>query len=294
MAAKFDLYEQVTNRIIASLEAGTPAWQKPWVGGKGGLPLRSNGEPYRGINTIILWLTAVEKGYNSPYWFTYRQAQEKGAFVRKGEKSTTVIKFGFREVLDETTGEEANIPYTKGYAVFNADQIEGLPADFYGKVEGEKVNSDEMNPAVIDFFNKTGAKIRHSDHPRAYYSITEDYIHMPNFESFFTAGGYYATLAHEVTHWTGHESRLNRFNRLSNRSEYAFEELVAEIGNCMLCASLGLTPDFLQSAAYIESWLAALKKDKRFIFKAASEAQKAVDFLREKVGSAQTADVMVA
>ena len=114
---KFDLYQHVTDRIIASIEAGTPAWRKPWTGEAATMqmPLRSNGEAYRGINVVMLWLTAAEKGYRSAYWFTYRQAQELGGQVRKGEKGSTVVKFGTIEREDEQTGEEKKIPYLKGY-----------------------------------------------------------------------------------------------------------------------------------------------------------------------------------
>ena len=137
----------------------------------------------------------------------------------------------------------------------------------------------EAEAELETFFSGIGADIRHSDEPRAYYLPAGDYIHMPPVATFHSAAGYYATLAHETTHWTGHKSRLDRFGRFNDRKAYAFEELIAEIGNCMVCASLGLTPDFDQSAAYLKSWLRALADDKRLIFKAASEAQKAADWL---------------
>ena len=277
----FDLYQHVTDQIIASIEAGTPAWRKPWTGEKGGavFPRRANGEPYRGINVLMLWLTAHEKGYGAAHWFTYRQAQEAGGQVRKGEKSATVVKYGTFEREDEE-GDERKIPYLKAYRVFNAEQIEGLPAEFYGTpAEAARDFGTETNPALEAFFAATGADIRTSDEPRAFYNITQDFIHMPPITSFHDAGGYYATLAHEATHWTGHQTRLDRFTRFSDRKAYAFEELIAEIGACMTCANLGLVPDFAQSAAYLSGWLRALKDDKRLIFKAASEAQKAADLL---------------
>ena len=135
------------------------------------------------------------------------------------------------------------------------------------------------DPALDAFFAATGADIRTSDEPQAYYNPVADFIHMPPIATFHNAAGFYATLAHEATHWTGHKSRLDRLGRFTDRKAYAFEELIAEIGNCMTCARLGLTPDFDQSGAYVQSWLRALKDDKRLIFKAASEAQKAAEWL---------------
>ncbi|HAZ7997347.1 TPA: DUF1738 domain-containing protein [Escherichia coli] len=287
---KFDLYQHVTDRIIASIEAGTPAWRKPWTGEAATMqmPLRSNGEAYRGINVVMLWLTAAEKGYRSAYWFTYRQAKKLGGQVRKGEKGSTVVKFGTVEREDEQTGEEKKIPYLKGYTVFNADQIDGLPEQYHAApAEAARDLGTAADPELDAFFAATGADIRTSSEPRAYYNPTGDYIHMPPIATFHSAAGYYATLAHEATHWTGHKSRLDRFSRFSDRKSYAFEELIAEIGNCMLCASLGLIPDFDQSAAYVQSWLRALKDDKRLIFKAATEAQKAADLLQENAANFQ-------
>ena len=280
--AKFDLYETVTNEIIASIEAGTPAWRQPWTGEKAGapFPLRSNGEGYRGINVLMLWLVASKRGYRSAYWFTYRQAKEAGAQVKRGEKGATVVKYGTVAREDEATGAEKAIPYLKSYTVFNAEQIEGLPASFYGTpAEEARDLGTEADPELEAFFAATGAEIRTTEEPRAYYDLIGDFIHMPPITTFHSAAGYYATLAHEATHWTGAKGRLDRFEKFNDRKAYAFEELIAEIGNCMVCAHLGLTPDFGQSGAYIKGWLRALQDDKRMIFKAAAEAQKAADFL---------------
>ncbi|WP_363323874.1 zincin-like metallopeptidase domain-containing protein [uncultured Paracoccus sp.] len=280
--ASFDLYHHVTDQIIRSIESGTPAWRKPWTGDKGGAPFprRGTGEHYRGINVLMLWLTAEEKGYRSPFWFTYRQAQDAGGQVRKGEKSATVVKYGTVDRKDEATGNDKRVPYLKAYRFFNADQIEGLPEEFYGTpAEAPRDLGTVADPSLDAFFAATGAVIRTSDKPEAYFSPAEDFIHMPPVATFHSAESYYATLAHEAAHWTGHKTRLDRFSRFNDRKAYAFEELIAEIGNCMTCASLGLSPDFDQSAAYLQSWLRALADDKRLIFKAASEAQKAADWL---------------
>lgn len=279
-AVKFDLHQTITDQIIAAIEAGCPPWRKPWTGSTAGacLPLRHNGEPYRGINILVLWSVAATQGYTSARWLTFKQAKDLGASVRKGEKSATVVKFGTIEKEDEH-GEERVIPYAKAYRVFNADQIERLPADFYVQPEPARDLGTEADPALDAFFAATGATIDTTKEPRAYYNIPQDRIHMPPIATFHDASGYYGTLAHELTHWTGAASRLDRFGRFADRKAYAFEELVAEIGNCLLCATLGLTPDFAQSGAYIDGWLRAMKEDTKAIFRAASEAQKATDFI---------------
>ena len=279
---KFDVFSFVTDKIIAAIEAGCPPWRKPWTGSTGGVcfPLRASGEPYRGINVLMLWMEASEKGYVSPRWCTYKQATDLGGQVRKGEKATTVIKYGTFEKEDSKTGEDKTFAYAKAYRVFNADQIEGLPVEFYGAPsESPRDLGTKEDPTLSSFFGRIGATITHSEDPRAYYNSTKDFIHMPEIATFHSVAGYYGTLAHEVIHWTGHKTRLDRLASNNARQAYAFEELIAEIGNCMLCATLGLTPDFDQSGAYVAGWLEALAKDSRMIFAAASQAQKAVDYI---------------
>lgn len=283
--AKFDIYQHVTDEIMAQIEAGTPAWRKPWTGGGGGIhmPLRFNAEEYRGINVLMLWARASAEGYTSARWMTYRQAQELGGQVRKGETSTTVVKYGTIEKEDED-GDAQRLPYCRAYRVFNADQIEGLADAFYIRPEPPRDLGTKTDPELEAFFARSGARIEISDQPQAFYDIRRDVIHMPPVATFHAAQGYYGTLAHELTHWTGADTRLERFKRFSDRKAYAFEELVAEIGACMLGVRIGVEPAFDQSAAYVEGWLQAMKDDKRAIFRAASEAQKAVDFITEKAG----------
>ncbi len=283
---KFNVYSHVTAAIVSAMQSGTAPWRKPWTGSTGGvsIPLRSNGEAYRGINVLMLWIEASEKGYVSARWFTYKQAQELGGQVRKGEKSATIVKYGTFEKEDRESGAEKRFAYAKAYRVFNADQIDGLPAEFYSKpLEAPCDLGTEADAALDAFFAATGATMTSTDTPRAYYNSKDDFIHMPPIATFHSASGYYATLAHEITHWTGHASRLDRFNKPDRRA-YAFEELVAEIGNCMLCATLGFAPDFDQSASYLAGWLEALQNDERLIFKAASDAQKAVDYIMAAAG----------
>ncbi len=288
MAPKFDVYAHVTETIIAEIEAGTPPWRKPWTGSASGiaLPARHNGEEYRGINVLMLWVMAAKHSHVSSRWMTYKQAQELGGQVRKGETSSTVVKYG-TFTRENELGIEEELPYARAYRVFNADQIEGLPEDYYIRPEVPRDLGTEADPELEAFFARTGAEIVTTDEPRAYYSPAKDHIHMPPVATFLSAKGYFATLAHESIHWTGSEKRLERIKKFANREAYAFEELVAEIGACFLGAQIGVALEFDQSAAYVEGWLKALKEDKRAIFRAASEAQKAADFVLNAAGQSK-------
>ncbi|MCF3932868.1 ssDNA-binding domain-containing protein [Acuticoccus sp. M5D2P5] len=284
---KADIYQKVTDKIIADMERGELTWLKPWSAGntEGRIvkPLRHNGMAYSGINVLMLWGAALESGYLSPYWMIFRQAKELGAFVRKGELGNPVVYANTitrTEEQEDGTAEERTIPFMKAYTVFNVEQIEGLPAHYNAKPE------PVIDPAArIDhaesFFAATGANIRHGG-SRAYYSGGSDHVQMPVFECFRSPEAYYATLAHELTHWTKHPKRLDRdFGRKSWGDEgYAREELVAELGAAFLCADLALTPEpGADHAAYIQSWLKVLKEDKRAVFNAAAHAQRAADYL---------------
>lgn len=295
---KSDVYTKITDQIIAALEEGTRPWMKPWqaghVAGPVSRPLRSNGKPYSGINIIMLWATAMQRGYNAPIWMTFKQAQELGAHVRKGEKGTLVVyasKITRTETNDNGEDIERDIPFMKGYTVFNIEQIDGLPAH-YTATHPPCLNPEQRIAQAEAFFAATGADIRHGG-DAAFYAPGPDFVQMPNFESFRDAGAYYATLAHECTHWTRHETRLDRdFGRKRFGDQgYAMEELVAEIGAAFLCADLALVPQIRDDhAPYIAGWLKVLKGDKRAIFTAASHAQKAVDFLHHLQPAADTAD----
>jgi antirestriction protein ArdC len=285
---KQDVYERITGRIVAALEQGTRPWLRPWnaehAAGRITRPLRHNGIPYQGINVIMLWTEAVSKGYAAPIWMTFKQALELGGHVRKGEKGSLVVYADRirRTEIDDATGEEAerDIPFMKGYTVFCVEQIEQLPAHFYAPAQPRLETVARIDHAE-SFFAATGADIRIGGN-QAYYSCGGNHVQMPPFECFRDAESYYATLAHETTHWTRHPSRLDReFGRKRWGDEgYAAEELVAELGSAFLCADLDLTPEPREDhAAYIASWLKVLKNDKRAIFTAASYAQRAVDFL---------------
>ena len=294
---KADLYSRITNRIIAELENGTRPWLKPWnaehAAGRITRPLRHNGIPYRGINVITLWMTATAHGYACPIWLTYKQAQALGAQVRKGEHGELVV-YADRITRTETTDTgdeiEREIPFLKGYTVFNAEQIDNLPPHFTAPA------APTLDPvARIDhaenFFAAIGADIRHGG-DRAFYAIHADRVQMPPFETFRDAEAYYATLGHECCHWTRHETRLNReFGRKRWGDEgYAAEELVAELGSAFLCADLNLTPEpRADHASYIENWLRVLRNDKRAIFTAAAHAERAAAFLHGLQPKAETA-----
>ncbi len=285
---KADVYTRVTDKIVADLENGVRTWLKPWnaehAAGRITRPLRFNGTPYNGINVLMLWASAVERGFAAPIWMTFKQAKELGGHVRKGEKGSLVVYANTisRTEIDADTGEEEerDIPFMKGYTAFNVEQIEGLPAHFYAVAEPQLDPVERIDHAEA-FFAATSADIRHGGN-QAYYAVGSDHVQMPPFEAFRDAESYYATLAHEVTHWTRHASRLERdFGRKRWGDEgYAAEELVAELGSAFLAADLELTPEVREDhAAYIGSWLKVLKNDKRAIFTAAAHAQRAADFL---------------
>jgi antirestriction protein ArdC len=282
-----DIYTRVTSHIVEELERGVRPWLKPWnaehAAGRITRPLRHNGTPYQGINVLMLWASAEMAGFNCPYWLTFQQARQLGGFVRKGEHGSPVVyasTFKKSETTDEGARIEAEIPFLKEYTVFNACQVEGLPQHYYELAEPPKDTMQRIEQAEA-FFAATTAEIRTGGN-QAYYAIGPDYIQMPPFECFRDAESHAATLAHELTHWTRHPSRLDRDlgRKRFGDSGYAMEELVAELGSAFLCADLRITPEVRDDhASYIDNWLKVLKDDKRAIFSAASLASKAVDFL---------------
>jgi antirestriction protein ArdC len=282
-----DLYQHVTARILEDLERGVRPWLKPWGAANVGtpvLPRRHNGIPYQGVNVLLLWGEARTRGYSATTWMTYRQAQELGAQVRKGQSGSLVVfadRITRTEDDDNAESVERSIQYLKSYSVFNVEQIDGLPAQYV---------SQPLAPAPVEFRHAraeafiaaTRATIRYGGN-RAYYAPAFDFIQLPPPASFRDMESYYGTTLHELTHWTGHASRCARdLNGKRFGSEaYAFEELVAELGSAFLCAEVGVTPEVRDDhAAYLASWLKVLNQDKRAIFTAAAQAQRAADFLR--------------
>lgn len=293
--SRADVYERVTARIIEQLEQGIRPWMQPWgANGSPVRPLRHNGVPYRGINTVLLWMEASACGYTSPYWMTYKQAQELGAQVRKEEKSTLVVYAGAVERTDtRDNGEEVEkrIPFMKGYAVFSANQIDGLPAHYYAAAAAPNQPKERI-PQADAFFARLGADIRERG-DSAFYNLAGDYIMVPPFAAFVSAEAHATTLGHECIHWTRHPNRLDRdFGRRSWGDEgYAREELVAELGSVFLAADLGLAIEPRDDhAAYIASWLKVLKNDKRAVFGAASHAERAVTYLHSLQPQAEAVD----
>lgn len=283
---KRDVAQEITNLIIARIEAGTLPWRRPWKRtGAGGAPLRAGGLPYTGINRLYLWAVADCFGYASRYWMTYRQAQELGGQVRRGETAEPSIYFNStsKADVDQATGEETSktIRFMRSYRVFNASQIEGLPPHFYPSPVPEAPPQPSVKAAAIQaFFAPIPADIRHGG-DRAFFSPGGDYIQLPERGAFRTEDGYVATKAHELGHWSGHPSRLARtFGKRFGDKAYAFEELVAEQVSARICYELGLPADLHEShASYIAHWLDILKSDKTAIITAAAKADQAFNLL---------------
>ncbi|WP_421400977.1 ArdC family protein [Agrobacterium fabrum] len=285
-----DVYARVTAKIIAALEDGVRPWVQPWnsahLTGRVSRPLRHNGEPYSGINVLLLWSEAMARGYGASTWMTFKQARELGANVRKGETGSMVV-YANRITKTETDSGgrdiERDIAFLKAYTVFNIEQIDGL-GDRYGDSSPDVVqNPVERIADTETFFAATGAIIRHGG-AKAFYAPGPDMIQMPLIEAFRDVESYYATLAHESVHWTAAPHRLNRdLSRYAkDRSERAREEFIAELGAVFLAADLGIVPEMEprpDRASYIASWLSVLKNDKRFIVQAAAQAQRSVAFL---------------
>lgn len=282
-----DLYAQVTAKIVADLEKGVRSWNQPWTNAHTGrevsIPVRHNRIPYRGVNILLLWIEAMQRGFASPMWMTYKQAQLQGGQVCKGERGSMVV-FASPIEITETgeTGEETErkIRLLRRYTVFNTEQIDGLPAECYPQPAPARP-LDERIEAVDAFVHATGAVVRYGG-DRAFYAPALDIIQMPPFERFSDREAYYGTLLHEITHWTSAETRLDRKfgQKRFGDAGYATEELVAELGAAFLCAILGITPEIREDhAAYIGNWVAILKEDNRAIFRAAAHAQRAADYL---------------
>ncbi len=271
--------DTITGAIIERLEAGTRPWVRPWTGGGVSRPLRSCGTPYRGINVLWLWMAAEAGGFSSPFWLTYRQAQLQGAQVRRGERGTIAIlyKSYSKTVEDRDTGDphDETRRVLRSFVVFNASQIDGLP-EHYTPQAPTQPSADERDRVLDAFFEAVPARLRHGG-DQAYYTPAPDRITMPDMAAFRSRDHYRATLAHELAHWTGHESRLAR--SLTGRfggDAYAMEELVAELAAAMIGAELGLPTEHLDNhASYLASWVKVLKTDSRAILSAAAKAEEA-------------------
>lgn len=286
---KSDIYQDITDRIIAAIESGAGDFTMPWHRDAARtIPKNiASKNSYRGINILALWIAQTTRDYQSNLWGTYRQWQDHGAQVRRGEKATPVVFY--KDVRREETSATGEIEVkrllvAKASYVFNADQVEGYSA----LPSPALIDSTELLQAVEQLVRSTQANIEHGG-DRALYRLDTDTIHLPPRERFFATAtssatdAYYSTLLHELTHWTGAACRLNRdlANRFGSEA-YAMEELIAELGAAFLCADLGISvqprPDH---AAYVSNWLAVLQSDKRAVFTAASQSSRAVDFLNQ-------------
>ncbi|EPQ5777148.1 ArdC family protein [Citrobacter koseri] len=276
-----DIYQTVTDRIITALEAGVKPWVCPWqrVAGMSGLPSNyATGTAYSGMNIMLLWCSASEQGFSDSRWMTYKQARAEGAQVRKGEHGTTAIFYTTLE-KENDTGEIDHIPMLKTFTVFNVEQIDGLPLTAEA---ASPVEIFEPLPQAEKLFHNSGATIIEKGQ-NAFFMPSTDEVWLPERQLFSDAANFYATGLHELVHWSGGKSRLNREMKGKFGSEgYAAEELVAELGSAFLMADLGIVGE-VQHESYIASWLKTLKNDKRYIFKAASAASKAHRYLMEKV-----------
>ncbi len=279
------LYQEVTDRIIAELEQGRVPWVQPWGQGKARLGLPRNaatGRRYSGVNILILWGAVIECGYPSQDWLTFRQALDLGGHVRKGERGTTVCyadrfipKAELERARQEGDEPEA-VPFLKRFTVFNVAQCEGLTERFSTLVE--PLPEREIIPHAEALIAASGADFRIGGE-NAFYMTSADYIQVPPQPAFFEQINYYRTCFHELGHWTGHASRLARDLAGGFGSKtYAREELVAEMASAFVCASLGILPT-VRHADYLGSWLEVLREDNRVIFRAASQATKAADFI---------------
>jgi antirestriction protein ArdC len=284
-----DLYQEVTSRIVAALETGVTPWIQPWTADFEPTPLNAvSRRCYRGINTVLLTLEAQARGFSRNAWLTYRQARELGAYVRPGETGCVVVFYKLHELPHTATVEQIEddakpkvVPLLRSFTVFNLAQVENLPERLRVR---EAMVTWQPDEAAERLLAESRAVLHHGG-AFAYYDPRADHIQLPERKCFDDAAGYYGTALHELCHWTGHASRLNRnLGRRFGDAAYAAEELIAEIGSAFLCSSCYLEGR-LRHASYIANWLTLLRNDKRAIFAAAAKAQQAVDFIESVCGT---------
>jgi antirestriction protein ArdC len=284
---KRDLRQEITDNIIAALEKGTAPWQKPWQAGAFEMPMNpTSGKPYRGGNVIQLMMSGMKSSYEDPRWLTYRQAQENGWQVWKGEKGTQIEFWQFpkgkSEDFEESKSVEQDIgrdkPIYRVYTVFNASQIDGIPRHV------PRVRQEwEANSSAETILQNSGARIIHDQADRAFYSRSTDSIYLPPRGAFDSAGNYYGTALHELVHYSGAPGRLNR--ETLNESyrfgdpNYAKEELRAELASVFIMAERGIPHNPDSHAAYLSSWIKTLQDDRHEIFRAARDAHRAADLI---------------
>lgn len=303
-----NVYDKITNRIIRALEAGTVPWQRPWGASHGWPRSMATGKRYQGANVLMLGMTSEERGYGSQWWGTFHQIATLGGHVMKGQNEknglgSTVVFFVERrghegEEIDPKTGELERVDYivARAFQVFNASQCEGLPERFYPQPGSSETLAEPQT--VLDWYlTHGGPQFDHIPSDRAYYTPHNDRIMLPLRTQFRTPGQYYGTAFHEAVHSTGHPSRLDRqgitgFDHFGS-DQYAMEELTAEMGAAMLLSETGLDDASLydNSAAYVQSWLGALRGDHNLVISAASQAYKAVELITDPSRTGQADDL---
>ena len=285
-----NIYQEITDSIIAELEKGATPWIKPWNAPQGADKNVVSQKAYRGINRLLLAMVGGMKGYSNPAWGTYKQWEEMGGQVRKGEKAAKIIFWSKASATDKNTGESKEYAFAKAYFVFNVQQVEGIEI-----VKSEDKQNDNQRIANCEnTIKNSNARITHGG-DTACFIPSSDIIRMPEIGTFQTAEHYYATAFHELTHWTSDKNRCDRDiskGRFGN-PDYAFEELVAELGAAFLCGNHGIKGD-LRHAGYIESWLKCLKNDPKAIFKASGLAQSAADYILAFNNAEATEDELLA
>ena len=271
-----DIYAAVTERIIAQMEQGQIPWQKPWISA-GKAISHATGKPYSLLNQMLL-------GKPGEY-VTFKQCQEAGGHIKKGEKASIVVFWKWIEQEDEETGETKEVPFLRYYNVFHIDQCEGISAKHTSETAFPDGAStvETAQEIIYDYLGREGVKITHTEGDRACYKPSTDEIVLPLRKQFVSTAEYYGTVFHELAHSTGHASRLNRLTSAAffDTEEYSKEELVAEISSCALVNHCGMesTSSFRNNTAYIQNWLSVLRGDKRFIVSAAGKAEKAVNLI---------------
>ncbi len=282
-----NLYQEITDKIVAELEAGRVPWVQPWGTAAAKAPLAmplngSTGRKYSGINVLILWGAVIERGFAGQSWLTFRQALSLGGHVRKGERGTSVVyadRFtpeDERRRAEETGDTPGAIPFLKRFTVFNTDQCAGLP-DEIASVAPPPL-PDLIEPQVEALIGATRIEFRIGG-ARAFYDPVHDFVQVPPPQAYFEPINWHRTALHETAHACGHASRLNRdLSGSFGSKRYAFEEIIAEISSAYLCASLGIIPT-VRHADYIGSWIEVLNEDNRAVVRAASAASKCADYL---------------
>ncbi|UTF61227.1 MULTISPECIES: ArdC family protein [Gilvimarinus] len=298
MSNQTDIQDVVTNKIIELIEGGElPPWRRPWdISQDGMMPYNvSTKANYNGINILILWYEALDRGFSSNGWVTYKQAQALGGQVKKGEKSVRCIFFKPIEIESEDGDEESKIiPCRRTFSVFNLEQVDGLDHLLPGKADGYSEVVEEATLCIEQlqrYCSNESIDVSQQGNVAA-YSPSKDLIRLPT--GFHSAGDHAATFAHECIHSTGHRSRLDRFDKTTfnfsmEDESYAYEELIAELGAAFLCAQFNIQGQHTQHACYLKHWLGKLKEDKTFLFKASAAANKAFQLILQSANSKRVA-----